>query len=193
MDLETVSINNILVPLLRYYFVGIMGKKPIVIFYYLTNKFQDLSKLVSEGCFACALEKYILNMIKQAMSDICIRKYKNYRIYLHNFSKFDGYFLIKYLAKLGYCDPIIHKGKIISCNFTFNDLKVTFLDSYLLLTSSLKKLCKSFNINDPKSIFPFLVNDINYNGVVPNYSLFDNISHLEYENYKENFKNKVWD
>lgn len=33
-------------------------------------------------------------MINDAMLDICKKKYKNYRIYLHNFSKFDGYFLI---------------------------------------------------------------------------------------------------
>ena len=120
-------------------------------------------------------------MIKQAMSDICIRKYKNYRIYLHNFSKFDGYFLIKYLAKLGYCDPIIHKGKIISCIFTYNGIKVTFLDSYLLLTSSLKKLCKSFNVNDPKSIFPFLLNDINYSGEIPEYNKYDGVTLIEYK------------
>ena len=30
-----------------------------------------------------------------------IYKYKNFQIYLHNFSKFDDYFMIKYLAKIG--------------------------------------------------------------------------------------------
>jgi len=80
-------------------------------------------------------------MIQNAINDICIRKYRNYKIYLHNFSKFDGYFLVKYLAKLGTCDPIIHKGKIISLKFNYNNYNITFKDSYLLLPSSLRKLC----------------------------------------------------
>src|SRR6266508_4323727 len=103
-------------------------------------------------------------MINDAITDICIRKYKNYRIYLHNFSKFDGYFLIKYLAQLGYCEPIIHKGKIISCNFTSHkhSVSITFMDSYLILPSSLKNLCKSFDVKDPKGIFPYNLYDINY-------------------------------
>jgi hypothetical protein len=98
------------------------------------------------------------------MKDICKKKYKGYRIYLHNFSKFDGYFLLNYLSQLGFCDPIIHKGKIISCKFTLieSGITVNFMYSFLILTSSLKNLCKSFNIENPKSIFPFHLNNINY-------------------------------
>ncbi len=99
-------------------------------------------------------------MIHNAISDICTRKYKNYRIYLHNFCKFDAYFLIKYLSKLGICEPIIHKGRIIPVKFTYNKYTIIFKDSYLLLPSSLRKLCKSFNIKDPKGIFPYLLKDL---------------------------------
>jgi len=109
-------------------------------------------------------------MILDAMKDINKRKYRGYKIYLHNFSKFDGYFLIRYLSQLGICNPIIHKGKIISCGFRLYESKniVTFLDSYLMLPSSLKDLCKSFNISkeDRKSIFPFLLNNLNYQGTL---------------------------
>src|SRR6266498_3704185 len=119
-------------------------------------------------------------MINDAITDICIRKYKNYRIYLHNFSKFDGYFLIKYLAQLGYCEPIIHKGKIISCNFTSHKhgVKITFMDSYLILPSSLKNLCKSFDVKDPKGIFPYNLYDINYSSkLVPDFKYFNIIKY----------------
>ena len=131
------------------------------------------------------------------MQDINRKKYKGYIIYLHNFAKFDEYLLLKYLTIIGDCNSIIHKGRIISCKFVLFSSKyqVTFMNSLLMLPSSLRKLCVSFGsiVIEGKSIFPFKLNDINYNGVIPNYSLFDNTSQLEYENYKENFKNKVWD
>jgi len=111
------------------------------------------------------------------------------------FSKFDGYFLIKYLAQLGYCDPIIHKGKIISCNFTSheNGISITFMDSYLILPSSLKNLCKSFDVKDPKGIFPYNLYDINYSSkLVPDFKYFSNITIDQYNAYKDSFKDKIW-
>jgi hypothetical protein len=129
------------------------------------------------------------------MKDICVRKYKSYRIYLHNFSKFDAMFLIKYLVTIGECNPVIHKSKIISFSFSPSwkkDLTVIFYDSYLLLNSSLKNLSKSFSVDNPKSIFPFRLNDINYKGKVPDFSLFDGTALEEYNNYKQQFIGKVW-
>jgi DNA polymerase type B, organellar and viral len=106
------------------------------------------------------------NIIHKVMKDICIRKYKGYKIYFHNFSKFDGIFIIKHLVNIGKCKPIIHKAKIISFSFSPNwkkDFgKVTFYDSYLLLSSSLNDLGKSFNVDNPKDLFPIFLNDINY-------------------------------
>ena len=78
MDLETIIINNIHTPYLLSWFDGLKTRS-----YFIYN--LDLDNL----------ENNILNMIKNAITDICTRKYKNYRIYLHNFSKFDGYFLLK--------------------------------------------------------------------------------------------------
>jgi len=131
-------------------------------------------------------------MINRAVTDICIRKYNNYKIYFHNFSKFDGYFLVKYLAKIGNCDPIIHKGRIISLNFNYNDINITFKDSYLLLPSSLRKLGKSFNVETLKGIFPYGLSNINYNGEVPEFKYFNNINIDEYNKYKDSFINKTW-
>jgi hypothetical protein len=131
-------------------------------------------------------------MIQNAIDDICIRKYRNYKIYLHNFSKFDGYFLVKYLAKLGTCDPIIHKGKIISLKFNYNNYNITFKDSYLLLPSSLRKLSNSFSVESHKGIFPYRFMDTNYIGVVPFFKYFKGVKKKEYISYKKSFKNKVW-
>jgi len=156
MDLETISKevgekSSILTPYLLCWYDGKRDKK----YSYLINSNIQIT-------------------IKKVMEDICIRKYKGYKIYFHNFAKFDAIFLIKYLVELGKCDPIIHKGKIISFSFSPNwkkkDFgKIIFLDSYLMLPSSLKKLSSSFNVNNPKDLFPILFNNINYKGEVPKF------------------------
>jgi hypothetical protein len=139
------------------------------------------------------------NIISKVMKDICIRKYKGYKIYFHNFSKFDGIFIIKHLVNIGKCIPIIHKGKIISFSFSPNwnkDFgKVTFYDSYLLLSSSLSKLSKSFQVDSPKDLFPTFLTDINYVGSVPDIKYFKDINILDYNNYKKRWENKGenWD
>ena len=114
MDLETICIDNTLIPYLLCWHDGTKT------YNYFTNNSNTL------------------DMIKKAMRDICIRKYKGYKIYIHNLSKFDSYFLIKYLSKIGKIYPIIHKDRIIKCKFKLNEsnYSVTFLDSYLMLPNS---------------------------------------------------------
>jgi DNA polymerase type B, organellar and viral len=194
MDLETITVNNKLIPYLLCWYDGAKAVKKS---YFLVplNEIKDLNYFSS-----VELDQYILDMVLDAMKDICIRKYKGYKIYLHNFSKFDGYFLTKQLSQLGIVKPIIHKGRIITTKFKFklyeSDYSVTFMDSYLMLPSSLKNLCNSFNIPllSSKSIFPFLLDNINYQGVVPDFKYFKGINLLEYENYKEQWENnnKIW-
>jgi hypothetical protein len=139
----------------------------------------------------------IEDLIYRAMSDICIRKYRGYKIYFHNFSKFDAIFLIKYLITIGSCLPIIHKGKIISFSFDPNWKKdfgdITFLFSYLLLSNSLSKLSQSFNVENSKGMFPILFNDTNYKGEVPDIKYFNKIELKDYENYLKEFENVIWD
>ena len=55
-------------------------------------------------------------MVFNAIVGICIRKYKDYKIYLHNFAKFDGYFLLKYLSQIGQTSPVIHKVELYLIN-----------------------------------------------------------------------------
>jgi hypothetical protein len=56
-------------------------------------------------------------MLVTAIKNIMCKKYDNYKVYIHNMSGFDGIFLLKLLANLGECQPIIHNDKIISITF----------------------------------------------------------------------------
>ena len=134
-------------------------------------------------------------LLKTVMQDLCIKKYENYKIYLHNFSKFDGIFILKALINIenSLVDTIIHKGKLISIQFYFNDHIIHFRDSYLLLPSYLSKLCNSFNTKVIKTIFPVLFKDINYKGSVPEFKWFPEINIWEYEDYRIKFIDNIWD
>jgi hypothetical protein len=60
------------------------------------------------------------------------------------------------------------------------------------LLSSLIKLCKSFNVKNPKSIFPHLFvneNNLNYIGPVPDIKYFNGISKEDYLKYCNQFDN----
>ena len=136
MDLETQSINNKLIP----YCVGLFDGKIKKSFY-----LSDYNSVDS--------------MIESAISSILNKSYKNYRVYIHNLSNFDGIFLIKSLKNLGDIEPVINDGRIISIELRNDDRKLIFLDSYQLLPSSLRSLAKNFNVEN-KDIFPykFLIN-----------------------------------
>ena len=182
MDIETILIDNV--------HLGCSATLPYLLCWYDGKKahYYFIKSLDKEN-----LNQNILDMISNAMNDICIKRFDNYRIYLHNFSKFDGYFLVKNLANLGICTPIINNGKIISLDFTHtNDFSVTFNDSYLLLLGSLRKLGKTFQCNTQKTIFPYLLDNINYIGDFPDFKYFTNLSIEEYNKYKESFTNKIW-
>ena len=124
MDIETYNKDGKLYPYLLCWYDGTISKS------YWIADFNNYDSLLSA-----------------VIGDLAIRKYRGYKIYLHNFSNFDGIFLLKGLSKLGKCSPIINDGKFISLTFIKNISKKTsytlhFRDSYLILPSSLKNLCK---------------------------------------------------
>lgn len=121
--------------------------------------------------------------------DLFIKKYRNYKIYLHNFAKFDSIFLLKTFSNITNIKPIIHNGNLIQLTITYNNYIITFKDSLLLLPSSLRKLCKSFNLEENKGIFPFKFTNINYIGIIPDYKYFIDVSNEEYNNYCNSFIN----
>ena len=119
---------------------------------------------------------------------------KNYKVYIHNFANFDIIFLLKYLAKLGIVKPIIHNGKFISIKFICNKYTIYFKDSYQITQSSIRKLGKSFNLDNDlqKGIFPYIFakpKNLNYIGQVPDIKYFYNLSLEEYNNYSKKFNN----
>jgi hypothetical protein len=94
-------------------------------------------------------------MIIACIKELIIRKYDNYKIYIHNLAGFDGNFLLKILANLGTIKPIIHDNKIISVTFKMNGYIITFKDSLQMLNASLRDLGESFRVVTQKSIFPY--------------------------------------
>jgi len=179
MDLETRNINGELSP----YCICIYDGKSSNSFY-----LSDYSN--SE------------EMIGVSIKSLMKKKYNYYKIYLHNFSYFDGIFIIKILASLTdiNLNPIIKDGRIINFPFWFKTdtskkyFTLYFRDSYLILPSSLRKLAISFN-TELKSIFPYnFVNNpkisLLYEGVVPKIKYFSNISKNEYNSYCNLFKNQ---
>jgi DNA polymerase type B, organellar and viral len=140
-------------------------------------------------------------MLEESIKYLMRRKYDKNKIYLHNFSYFDGIFLLRILSKLTKdIKPIIRDGRLIDIKFTYyvekSKYTLYFRDSYLILPSSLRKLAINFQV-ESKGIFPYkFVNnlhiDLNYNGKFPRINFFDLTSDLslEYLNYKNQFKNK---
>jgi hypothetical protein len=129
-------------------------------------------------------------MIKSAIKDLMIKKYDNYKVYIHNLAGFDGMFLLKILVELGQVKPIIHHGDLISIAFKFKDYNITFRDSQQLLLVSLRNLGKVFGVNTQKTIFPYDFvneNNLDYIGTIPDFKYFKGISSLDYNCYIENY------
>ncbi len=128
------------------------------------------------------------------------------KVYVHNLANFDGVFIIKVLAELGGCKPVINDGRIISIEMTsvdsdLNPTSFTFLDSLQILPASLDSLAKSFGVATQKSIFPYdfaREETINYRGFVPDYETFpqSKVSPQDYMNYAINFSpyegSRIW-
>jgi hypothetical protein len=176
MDLETFTVDNIMVPYCISLYDGQIKKS----FYLIDFKDSD-------------------EMLKESILYIMKRKYHNYKVYFHNFSHFDGIFLLTILSELSNnIIPIIRDGRIIDIKFRFGQYTLYFRDSYLILPSSLKELAKYFKV-EHKGIFPYkFINKkgklgLNYEGDIPNYNYFDKITEFEYLNYCKNFNNKKWD
>lgn len=134
-------------------------------------------------------------MIEKSIKYLCKPKYDGYRVYAHNFSMFDSIFLLNSISNLADSLNIKNRdGTLIEISARFKNVNLKFRDSYLLLTSSLDKLGKSF-LNEKKSYFPYdFINEtsLSYEGIVPNIKYFNDIKLNEYEEYSKAFKGKKW-
>lgn len=138
-------------------------------------------------------------LLKAAIESLLVIYYNGYRVYLHNISNFDGIIMLKVLANMDNLKYNIIKrnGKLIDIKVKYNIDKnriytILFRDSLLMLPSSLNKLCKAFDVETKKGLFPyFFVNDSQINldhiGQVPTIDKFNNITIEEYENYASNY------
>jgi hypothetical protein len=105
------------------------------------------------------------NLFSDIFSSLFIPKNHNKTVYVHNFSKFDGIFLVERLAHLVPEDRlssdfslIKRKDNIICLTVTLCGVTLHFKDSYLLLNSSLAKLAQGFNVTR-KGEFDFTLNN----------------------------------
>ena len=98
LDIETRTIDNIIKPYCFSYFDGNKASS-----FYLTD-FNNIDEML----LAC-------------INSLLIRKYKGYKIYVHNLSNFDGIFLIRLLSNLSSINlqPIIKDGKIINLKLSW--------------------------------------------------------------------------
>jgi hypothetical protein len=174
MDLETRNVNGEFLPYCICIFDGNVKST-----FYLSD-YSNPTEL---------LENSVLYLMK--------RKYNGYKVMLHNFSKFDGVFLLKILSKLSDdLVPTINNNNYINFTFKFAKYYLHFRDSYLLLPLSLEKLAKGFDV-ERKGIFPILfVNnkdvDLNYIGSVLPFESFVGITKDEFLEYKKRFNDKDW-
>jgi len=176
-DIETFEQDGKLVPFLIEFFDGEKSWK-----YDLIN-FNSSDEMMAVG-------------IKSIMK----RTYNGYSVYAHNFSKFDGIFILRVLAELGEVTPIVNGGQFVKTTLSWNPnnnqkpYKLHFKDSMLIVKASLKSLAISFNV-ESKDLFPILfpnANNLGYSGQVPDKAFFPEISQAEYNEYKKGFQGNNW-
>jgi DNA polymerase type B, organellar and viral len=118
-------------------------------------------------------------------------------VYAHNFSSFDGIFLLKHLFAFGKVEPILFNGKLMSIKIKLNiegykGKTIIFKDSYLLLPLSLRNLCSAFNVTEPKGYFPFKLKDIFYKGLLPKFEYWIGISYKDFESLIKEYFGIIW-
>ena len=174
MDIETINNGGKLVP---YLITAYNGTD------FLTSYNRDQRLL-----FTTFFDNLLLN-IKPGSKTI---------IYAHNFSGFDGIFLMRHLLSYGKVEPLLFNGRLMSIKVIVGTTKsetkvIVFKDSYLLLPLSLRKLCVAFDVAVPKGHFPFLFKNIFYTGIIPKFEYWTGISFDTYESILNENKNKMWD
>ena len=138
-------------------------------------------------------------MFKEFITKLIAVKKKNKHlkyVYAHNFGGFDGILFIKHLINYegSTVKPLIFNNKLMSVRFDFkceghkNKSTLLFKDSYLMLPYALRALCTSFNVNNPKTYFPYLLTILNYIGEYPEFKYFTKISKEIYNSNKDSFR-----
>jgi DNA polymerase elongation subunit (family B) len=139
-DIETILINDVQIP---YLFSLYNGKQSFSWFADIKNPKSAVDSLFKE---------------------LLRPKYEGYQLYAHNLSGFDINFIWEKLALLSkdYSVGIMKReNKILSITINKKHISLTIKDSFLLLPSSLKSLCKNFGTSTQKGLEPVLISGIN--------------------------------
>ena len=181
MDIETITQNNKLIP-------------------YLICAYNGLGKIHSYAEIANGVinQKALFNNFITQLLTLFTNESNVITVYAHNFSAFDGIFLLRHLLPYGKVIPLLHNGKLISIKLRLNvdgytNKTIVFKDSLLLLPLSLRELCKAFDLSVVKGYFPFGVSNLFYQGLLPQIELWKNISNNEYTSLIAEFTGKIWD
>lgn len=146
------------------------------------------------------------DMILECIEHMMIKNNHNMKFYAHNMSQFDGIFILKALMCTSDKHDLKFKvfsnndGKIISIDIVKKlkqkkTVKISILDSCLILPFSLNKLSNVFQSEVRKSIFPYEFlneNTLLYEGDVPAFKYFNKISINDYNKYVNSFDKDKW-
>lgn len=111
-----------------------------------------------------------------------IDTYPDYVAYAHNGSRFDTFFILDSIARLSEKVQLVyHHNAIVGITHKLpgNKTGIRFMDSIRMFDAPLRKLCKTFKVEDPKIYFPMkFANEIlpkgiyDYIGEIPDYNTY---------------------
>lgn len=123
-------------------------------------------------------------------------EYEDITFYCHNLSGYDVIFIVNVINKYNEntdidnqykLEPLLRDSKIIKLTIKKGKRKVTLTDSLCILTSSLAKLGKDFEVQVQKSFFPYkfsIKQNLFYVGPTPSIDYYNGISLDKYNNIK---------
>lgn len=173
IDIETYLNNNNLHEIYALGFRTKLDPEPVV--YYINDKYDS-------------------NILVLTMIDELLRsKYIDITFYCHNLGGYDVIFILKILNN--YNDNKDNKekyklsfrlrdNKVIKLKITKDNKSLVILDSYCVLTSSLKDLAEDFKVKTQKSVFPYEFsrqNHLFYKGNTPGIHLYKDITIEDYK------------
>lgn len=146
-------------------------------------------------------------LIILCIDSLLVPEYHKFIWYIHNMGNFDIIYIYKVLTEFNlnkkeeyYKLETLYKNNrmlrlTIRIKYKYNKyLKITFVDSYNILNSSLLNLSKEFNTVTLKSNFPYKFvtkETLNYTGNTPDFKFYDNLTKKEYLE-KYNVVNGNW-
>jgi hypothetical protein len=141
-------------------------------------------------------------IIKKSLEALFKKEWNNFHVGIHNFSKFDGVFIIKIILNIvSYKNVTIFKrnGVYIKFVIKFGKNKIYtlhFRDTFLIYSTSLQKLTSGIDVSKssfPHDFFNLSHIDEGYIGSLPEFKYYNNqITQKQYDNIVENYKNLNW-